>query len=119
MRIGELSRRTGVPSRLLRYYEEQGLLHPTRDPNGYRAYAPEDVPTVRRIRDLLAAGLPTEAIGRLLPCAHDEAPGVTPCTRSLNVLDDRLDSLAEQITRLRHQHELLTAQRTATADRAG
>ncbi|MCX5095152.1 MerR family DNA-binding transcriptional regulator [Streptomyces sp. NBC_00365] len=34
MRIGELSRRTGVPTRILRYYEEQGLLGPERAPNG-------------------------------------------------------------------------------------
>ena len=39
MRIGELSRRTGVPARLLRYYEEQDLMHPERDSNGYRSYA--------------------------------------------------------------------------------
>ncbi|MGX1372208.1 DNA-binding transcriptional MerR regulator [Streptomyces canus] len=38
MRIGELSRRTGVPTRLLRYYEEQDLLHPARDDNGYRSF---------------------------------------------------------------------------------
>ena len=38
MKIGELSRRTGVPTRMLRYYEEQDLLHPERAENGYRAY---------------------------------------------------------------------------------
>jgi hypothetical protein len=38
MRIGELAERTGVPARLLRYYEEQGLLTPARAANGYRDY---------------------------------------------------------------------------------
>jgi len=41
--IGELSCRTGVPARLLRYYEEQDLLHPERDSNGYRRYGAADV----------------------------------------------------------------------------
>lgn len=30
MRIGDLSRQTGLSSRMLRYYEQEGLLHPTR-----------------------------------------------------------------------------------------
>ena len=40
--IGELSCRTGVPARLLRYYEEQDLLHPERDGSGYRSYREAD-----------------------------------------------------------------------------
>lgn len=36
MRVGEIVRRIGVSERLLRYYEEQGLLHPDRLPSGYR-----------------------------------------------------------------------------------
>ena len=36
MRIRELSERTGVSARLLRYCEEQGLLSPRRQENGYR-----------------------------------------------------------------------------------
>ena len=41
MRIGELSERTGTPRRLLRYYEEQGLITPRRCANGYRDYSEE------------------------------------------------------------------------------
>ncbi|MDH6220072.1 MerR family DNA-binding transcriptional regulator [Streptomyces pseudovenezuelae] len=36
MRIGDLARRTEVPTRLLRHYEKQGLLYAHRDGNGYR-----------------------------------------------------------------------------------
>lgn len=36
MRIGELARTTGVSTRALRYYDEQGLLPAERLTNGYR-----------------------------------------------------------------------------------
>ena len=67
MRIGELSGRTGVPARLLRYYEEQDLLHPERDSSGYRSYGEADAGRVTQIRGLLEAGLTTEIIRRILP----------------------------------------------------
>src|SRR5207247_10165781 len=67
MLIGELSCRTGVPARLLRYYEEQDLLHPERDSNGYRRYGAADVDRVEQIRGLLDSGLTTEIIRRLPP----------------------------------------------------
>lgn len=68
MRIGELARRTGVSERLLRYYEDQGLLAPTRRASGYREYSPSDVVVVAHIRNLLAAGLSTATIAEVLPC---------------------------------------------------
>ncbi|MGV9305954.1 MerR family transcriptional regulator [Nonomuraea sp. NPDC003727] len=67
VRIGELSRRTGVPSRMLRYYEEQGLLGASRSDNGYRCYGEAAVSRVQQIRGLLDAGLTTEIIRRILP----------------------------------------------------
>ncbi|MEV7427124.1 MULTISPECIES: MerR family transcriptional regulator [unclassified Streptomyces] len=75
MRIGELSRRTGVTRRLLRYYEEQELIHPERLANGYRDYPDRAVEDVLRIRDLLRSGLPTRVIRDVLPCPH--GPGDT------------------------------------------
>lgn len=74
MRIGELSRRTGVSTRSLRYYEEQGLLVGDRLPNGYRDYAPDAVETVAFIQDLFSAGLPSDIVRDVLPCAHGERP---------------------------------------------
>jgi DNA-binding transcriptional MerR regulator len=65
MRIGELSRRTGVPTRLLRYYEEQGLIASERSANGYREYAEDDVATVQQIRGLIGAGMTTRLIRML------------------------------------------------------
>ncbi|MCK2216144.1 MerR family transcriptional regulator [Actinomadura sp. ATCC 31491] len=67
MRIGELSRRTGVPTRMLRYYEEQDLLHPDRAGNGYRDYPEQAVYRVQQIRGLLDSGLTTDIIRRIIP----------------------------------------------------
>src|SRR3954452_7216861 len=67
MRIGELARRTGVPTRLLRYYEEQGLLHPERTDNGYRAFGEAAVRDVQQIRGLLDSGLTTESLRATRP----------------------------------------------------
>ncbi|MFB7240283.1 MerR family transcriptional regulator [Streptomyces sp. NPDC056269] len=68
MKIGELSRETGVSVRLLRYYEEQGLLASERTPGGQRTYGSDAPSVVRRIRALLGAGLPTRVIDEQL---HD------------------------------------------------
>ncbi|WP_413098455.1 MerR family transcriptional regulator [Streptomyces sp. Inha503] len=78
MLVGELSRRTGVSERLLRYYERMELIHSQRRANGYRDYDEQMVQTVRRIRALLAAGLPTRIIRQVLPCTFDGAT-LRPC----------------------------------------
>ncbi|MFG2736311.1 MerR family transcriptional regulator [Streptomyces harbinensis] len=102
MRIGELSRRTGVSERLLRYYEEQGLLHPYRRPSGYREYQEGDVDVVRRIRTLLSAGLPTVLIAEVLPCMRDDGQKLIPtCAEMLDDLHNsraRLSSVIDELS---------------------
>ncbi len=78
MRIGALARSTGVSERLLRYYEEQGLLRPVRRANGYREYDEPDIARVERIRALLAAGLPTTVIAQVLDCVHTDGGQLVP-----------------------------------------
>ena len=99
MLIGELSSRTGVPARLLRYYEEQDLLHPERDGNGYRRYGAADVDRVEQIRGLLDSGLTTEIIRRILPylaCGiHLPAQCLTAETAEL--LEREADRLGQRI----------------------
>jgi len=74
VRIGELSKATGVSSRALRYYEQQGLLHSERRPNGYRDYAPESIEVVAFVQDMFHTGLSSDVIRDILPCARDEHP---------------------------------------------
>ncbi|MGO4714729.1 MerR family transcriptional regulator [Bradyrhizobium sp. 2TAF24] len=100
MKIGELSRRTGVSVRMLRYYETEGLLAPARTGAGYRDYDAAAEVTVRRIRLLGEAGLKLDAIRQLLPCLLSDKPEFTPCAtlraglaREVRELDERIGAL--------------------------
>ena len=58
LRIGELSRRSGVSRELLRAWERRyGLLRPTRSPGGLRLYSADDLGRVREMQQHLAGGL--------------------------------------------------------------
>jgi DNA-binding transcriptional MerR regulator len=52
----------------------QGLLEPGRGANGYREYSNDAIVTVTQISRLLEAGLSTQEIGFMLPCATGAAP---------------------------------------------
>jgi DNA-binding transcriptional MerR regulator len=105
--IGELSRRTGVAAHLLRYYEAQGLLEPERASSGYREYGPEAVLAVVQIRKLLDAGLSTQEIGYLLPCATGADPVLEPCAELLDVLRARLEEMDRRIETLTRSRDAL------------
>ncbi|MEU0198949.1 MULTISPECIES: MerR family transcriptional regulator [unclassified Streptomyces] len=117
MLIGELSRRTGVSERLLRYYERAELIHSERRANGYRDYPDEAVETVRRIRALLAAGLPTRVIRRLLPCTAADAT-LHPCPGVLDDLRAQLHTLDHRAADLARAQALLRRTITATENAA-
>lgn len=67
-RIGEFSKLTRVSVRMLRHYDQLGLLEPSRtDPStGYRYYSAEQLPRLNRILALRDLGLSLEQIGGLL-----------------------------------------------------
>ncbi|MFZ3597040.1 MerR family transcriptional regulator [Streptomyces sp. BH104] len=117
MLIGELARRTGVAARLLRYYEEQGLLCPDRDSSGYRVYAPDAPYVVARIRGMLAAGLTTDAIRGMLPCATDAGPGIEPCPEVLRTMTAHLERMDADIADLGRRRAALAAFRDSTEAR--
>ena len=107
MRIGELSRRTGVHAHQLRYYEAQGLLEADRGTNGYREYGPDAVLRVKQIRHLLGAGLSSEDIAYLLPCATGEAPELVGCPELVSALRSRLQQLDDRMQRLAQSRDAL------------
>ncbi|MBD0673371.1 MerR family transcriptional regulator [Streptomyces sp. CBMA156] len=108
MRIGELAGLTETTPRLLRYYEQQGLITPRREANGYRAYDEYLVDRVLQIRGLLDAGLPTRIIKQVLPCLD------TP--RTIHFVDatpEMLATLESETDRMTSRIQCLTRNRDA------
>lgn len=67
LQIGELSRRTGVPVKTIRFYSDQGVLPPAEVTDaGYRRYAEPDVVRLETIRTLRAAGFDIATIREVL-----------------------------------------------------
>jgi DNA-binding transcriptional MerR regulator len=65
--IGQLSRRTGMPVRTIRYWSDIGALPPTgRSHGGYRLYDAESVARLELIRTLRELGLGLEDVRRVL-----------------------------------------------------
>lgn len=107
MNIGELSRLSGARTHQLRYYEAQGLLQPTRTSAGYRVYVDDDVVKVRQIQNLLDAGLSTDDIAYLLPCAVGEGPELIGCPDLVAAMRTRLRRVQEQLDTLGRSRDAL------------
>jgi MerR family transcriptional regulator, light-induced transcriptional regulator len=100
LRIGELSRRVGVPPELLRAWEQRyGLLQPVRSAGGFRLYTTADESRVRLMRRHLDAGVSAAQAARLTLSgpAGETADGSEPggVTRLTADLEDALDRLDE------------------------
>ncbi|MFC3996715.1 MerR family transcriptional regulator [Nocardiopsis sediminis] len=112
MRIGEVAAKAGVSVRALRYYEQQDLLHSTRNPGGQRQYPAGAVERVRLIQRLYPQGLPSRTIREVLPFADSgEAP-----PQLLDLLEAERDRLDRQMTDLRQARTRLHACITEARD---
>jgi MerR family transcriptional regulator, light-induced transcriptional regulator len=96
LRIGELARRTGVATELLRAWERRyGLFTPERTAGGYRLYSDDDVQRVRRMRELLGTGLSAAEAARQAASEPSASAEVAPAAaasaelrRALEQFDD-------------------------------
>jgi DNA-binding transcriptional MerR regulator len=96
MAIPRLAERVGVTPRVLRYWEEQGLISPTRE-HGKLRYSPRDVAIAALIRRLLEAGVGVEGIRMLKRMAERDI------RRSSGAGDDT--ALIEEALRILYQRK--------------
>ncbi|MDP3984532.1 MAG: heavy metal-responsive transcriptional regulator [Acidimicrobiia bacterium] len=105
MRIGELARRTGVPTKTIRYYEDIGVLPaPDRAANDYRDYADEAVDRLAFVRDAQATGLTLTEIASILDL---RSQGEATCHHVIDLLERHLTALDRHIQTLRQTRRKL------------
>lgn len=99
MKIGELARRAGTSTRMLRYYEAQGLLSARRSVNGYRSYDESDVERTRTIVSLIRSGLPSRLVHVVLTAQDQPGEWGDACDLEFaGLLRTELDTIDEKIS---------------------
>ena len=95
MKINEVEAAVGVTKKNIRFYEEEGLITPSREPgNGYRSYSQADVERLRRIKLLRKLDVPLAEIREMLEGQRTLAEGMS---QQLERLRSRRADLEEAI----------------------
>ena len=97
MNIGTVAKRSGLPSKTIRYYEDIGLIRPARGENGYRSFAEPDLHKlafIARARDL---GFSIEDCRTLLSLYEDDSRA---SAQVKNLAQDHLRQIDEKIAQL-------------------
>jgi len=105
MNIGEASRASGVSAKMIRYYEQTGLIPPAaRSESGYRVYGEADVHRLRFVRRARDLGFPVAEIGELLGLWNDRSRHSADVKR---LAQAHITELEERIGRLRQMADTL------------
>ncbi|MET4702078.1 MerR family copper efflux transcriptional regulator [Constrictibacter sp. MBR-5] len=71
MNIGDVSERSGLPAKTIRYYEDIGLVRPMRSENGYRDFASHDLHKLAFLGRARSLGFSIEECRTLLSLYED------------------------------------------------
>lgn len=91
MNIKQAESLTGISRRNIRFYEHEGMLHPTRNQeNDYREYSDADIRTLKLIRALRMVDMPLEQIRNIIA-------GKTTIGDAAAIQEERLSQKAKEL----------------------
>ena len=106
MNIGIAAKKSGLPPKTIRYYEDIGLVSPDRRDNGYRDYSMEDVHRLRFLQRSRSLGFSVEECRQLLSLygdTHRESAEVKAIAEAkLTQIDRKLAELQGLRDMLKH-----------------
>jgi DNA-binding transcriptional MerR regulator len=105
LKIGDVSKQSGIGIEALRFYEKSGLLDkPSRTESGYRVYGKEVLERLAFIKQAQALGFSLDEIKRII---EDARTGRSPCDEVREIVTHRLEELDERMREMRrHRKEL-------------
>lgn len=105
MNIGDVARRSGLPTKTIRYYEEIGLIRPLRGENGYRAFRESDLHKLAFLGRARALGFSIEDCRTLLGLYED---GTRESAQVKAVAEEHLTAIDEKIAQLKSMRDTLS-----------
>ncbi|WP_210104099.1 Cu(I)-responsive transcriptional regulator [Neorhizobium galegae] len=107
MNIGQAASASGVSAKMIRYYEEIGLIRPSaRTANNYRIYSEDEVHVLRFIKRARSLGFSLEETERLLALWQDrerESAAVKAvATSHIADLERRIGEMQTMVKTLKH-----------------
>lgn len=97
MNISDAAKQTGLPAKTIRYYEEIGLVTPTRSANGYRVFSDSDAHKLTFLGRARALGFSIEDCRDLLTLWADQSRASGDvraiAAEHLNAIDDKIAGL--------------------------
>jgi MerR family Zn(II)-responsive transcriptional regulator of zntA len=102
MLINELSKKTGISTHTIRFYEKSGLIEGRQDPsiksNNYFHYDEVTIEKLEFINDAKSVGFTIKEIGQIIAALYNQKYSKE---QKLEILDDKLVSLEQKIKEIK------------------
>lgn len=107
LKIGEVSKLSGIGIEALRFYEKSGLLsRPSRTVSGYRMYPREVLERLSFIKRAQMLGFSLDEVKQIIA---ESAAGQSPCRHVREIVRHRLEELDERMAQMRRYRKELAA----------
>lgn len=102
LKIGDVAARSGLTVKTIRFYCDEGLIHPaSRSDGGFRLFSPDVFEELTFIRTLRALEIPLPDVLKIL---ESRRSGICTCTSLQSRIRSKAGEIEEKISALRAMH---------------
>lgn len=100
MNIGDVARRSGLPAKTIRYYEDIGLIEPLRGSNGYRRFRDSELHKLAFLGRARSLGFSLEDCRTLLALYEDRSRASAEVKEIAQEHLKRIERKLEELTQM-------------------